>query len=278
MDKFTYSSCKRGGKTHVKVLSHLNGMDFGHLQQGREQHITIIKPNTIQWYWQDHDDVVRTEIKDIVLKGKETDLAYTRESFRSDYSLWINYDKPHMPHNLYKVFDKLFECDMIQNPMVMLGYYGYPKAGDVHNDIEIIEALETRTPWLKVDLPYSIRMMRNRRNIIAYKEDVRHEAWNYFTGGGNISLLHDGKDDEYVRQVTLRLDEARKLPDSLRSLYNYYKIPYEMFSLDTGDYKRVFGIDKTIPNDYTSRLHAESAIDNYSDKIDKWVEDYLDKI
>ena len=84
--------------------------------------------------------------------------------------------------------------------------------------------------------------------------------------------------DEYVKQVTLRLDEARKLPDSLRSLYNYYKIPYEMFSLDTGDYKRVFGIDKTIPNDYTSRLHAESAIDNYSDKIDKWVEDYLDKI
>lgn len=278
MDKFTYSSCKRGGKAHVKVLSHLNGMVFGHLQQGREQHITIIRPDTIQWYWQDHDGIVRTEVKDIVLKGKETDLYYTRESFRSDYSMWIDYDKPHMPHNLYQVFDKLFECDMIQNPFVMLGYYGYPKPDDANNVMGIIEALETRTPWLNVDLEYSIKMMRRRRNIIAYKEDKRHEAWNWFTGGGDLSLLKNGKDDEYVKQVTIRLEEARKFPDAIRSLYNYYKIPYEMFSLDTGNYSKVFGVEKTIPNNHTSRLLAETAIDKYSHKIDKMVQDYIDAI
>ena len=37
----------------------------------------------------------------------------------------------------------------------------------------------------------------------------------------------------------------------LGGLYNHYNIPYEMFSLDTGNYKEVFNIDKDIPNNYT---------------------------
>ena len=51
-----------------------------------------------------------------------------------------------------------------------------------------------------------------------------------------------------------------------------------MFSLDTGDYKKVFGVKKTIPNDYTSTFETDTIMSKYSDKIDKWIEDYLDEI
>tara|TARA_B100001175_G_scaffold56528_1_gene45542 strand:+ start:227 stop:1063 length:837 start_codon:yes stop_codon:yes gene_type:complete len=278
MSKITYTSPDRGGKTHLKILAQLNNKSFCSIQQGKGLHATIVRNNIVQWYWQDYDGIVRTEVKEIDLTGKETDLDYTKECYRADGSMWLDYDKPHMPHNLYQVFDKFFACDIISYPLVMLGYYGYPKPGGIHSDIEKIEALDTRTPWLNVDLDYSIKMMRNCKNIIAYKEDKKHEAWNWFTGGGDNTLLHEGKENEYVSQVKLRLHEARKLPDAVRSLYNHYKIPYEMFSLDTGDYKKVFGVEKTIPNDYTSTFEANTVITKWSHKIDKWIEDYLDEI
>ena len=278
MSKITYTSAHRGGKTHLKLLAQLNNKSFCGIQQGRELHATIVRNNTVQWYWQDFDSIVRTEVKQIDLTGKETDLDYTMECYRADGSLWVDYPRPAIPNNLYEVFDKFFECDFILYPLPLLGYFGYPKPGDIHNDIELCEALETREAWMHVDLDYSIKMMKNRRNIIAYKEDKRHEAWNYFTGGGDVALLYDGKEDEYVRQIKLRLHEARRLPDSVRSLYNYYNIPYEMFSLDTGDYKKVFGVEKTIPNDYTSTFCANTVITKWGHKIDKWIEDYLDEI
>tara|TARA_B100001175_G_scaffold60509_1_gene49067 strand:- start:123 stop:959 length:837 start_codon:yes stop_codon:yes gene_type:complete len=278
MSKMTYTSAHRGGKTHIKLLAQLNNKSFCGIQQGRELHATIVRNNTVQWYWQDFDSIVRTDSKEIDLDGKETDLDYTKECYRADGSMWLDYPRPAIPNNLYQVFDKFFECDIILYPIPLLGYFGYPKPGDHHNDIELCQALETREAWMHVDLDYSIKMMRNRRNIIAYKEDKRHEAWNYFTGGGDVALLHDGKEDEYVRQIKLRLHEARRLPDSVRSLYNYYKIPYEMFSLDTGDYKKVFDVKKTIPNDYTSTFETDTIMSKYSDKIDKWIEDYLDEI
>jgi len=274
----SYTSSHRGGKSHYKLLAQLNNKSIAQINQGRTLYTTIITHDRMTWYWEEYGGTVCWEDKEIDLTGRETDLNYTKEMYRKDGSTWMDFDRPVLANNLYKIFPKFFECDFILYPLPLLGYFGYPKPGDIHNDIELCEALETRNAWMNVDLDYSIKMMRNRNNIIAYKEDKRHEAWNFFTGGGDVTLLHEGKEDEYVRQIKLRLHEARRLPDSVRSLYNYYKIPYEMFSLDTGDYKKVFGVEKTIPNDYTSTFEANTVITEWSHKIDKWIEDYLDEI
>ena len=278
--KYSYTSSHRGGKSHYKVLAQLNNKSFCGIQQGRELHATIIKDNNISWYWEEYGGTVCWEDKEIDLSNKETDLDYTKECYRADGSFWMDFDRPVIPNNLYKAFPKFFECDFILYPLPLLGYYGYPKTGDIHNDIEICDALEQGTPWMKVDLEYSIKELRKRRNIIAYKEDKRHEAWNFFTGGGEPTLLVDGYEEEYVRQIKLRLHEARRLPNSVRILFNRYNIPFEMFSLDTGDYKKVFDIEKTIPNDHTSSFDVFPIIQKYLDngKIDKWIDEYLSEM
>tara|TARA_B100001250_G_scaffold41508_1_gene32798 strand:- start:1763 stop:2602 length:840 start_codon:yes stop_codon:yes gene_type:complete len=278
--KYSYTSSHRGGKSHYKLLAQLNNKSFCGIQQGRELHATIIRDNIISWYWEEYGGTVCWEDKEIDLTNKEIDLDYTKECYRKDGSMWLDFDRPLLSNNLYKVFPKFFECDFILYPLPLLGYFGYPKPGDNHDTIELCAALEQQDAWMTVDLEYSIKELRKRRNIIAYKEDKRHEAWNFFTGGGDATLLKDGNEQEYYRQCSLRIDEARRLPNSVRKLYNHYNIPYEMFSLDTGDYKKVFNINKDIPNNYTQKFDTDNIIQKYIDsgKINKWIDEYLSEV
>ena len=263
----TYTSAHRGGKTHIKLLAQLNNKSFCGIQQGRELHATIVRNNTVQWYWQDFDSIVRTDSKEIDLDGKETDLDYTKECYRADGSMWLDYPRPAIPNNLYQVFDKFFECDHILHPEALLGYHGYTKPD--REGLSMNDALEQDIKYLNVDLDYSISELKKRKNFIVYKEDIRHWARSWFLGGGQV-----GDDYEvYYNMIACRLNSARKYTTSIQIALDRYNIPYETWSLDSGDY-HAFGFTKLFDR-YVTEGSETILKEHLHYMVDDWIDRYM---
>ena len=134
------------------------------------------------------------------------------------------------------------------------------------------DMLEQDIRYLNVDLDYSIDQLRKRKNIVVYKEDIRHWARSWFLGGGHV-----GDDyEEYYNMIACRLNEARRYPMCIQIVLDRYNIPYEMWSLDSGNYN-IFGFDKNLSRyetedcDSILKEHLHYMVDGW---IDRYVSEY----
>ena len=88
------------------------------------------------------------------------------------------------------------------------------------------------------------------------KEDIEHLAYNVFSVGAA-----GGFNTEY--RATKSINRIRDFQKYMPIFLDKHKIPYEMFSLDTGDYGKTFELDKVLPRDSTQTLW-----DNNDESID----------
>ena len=106
-----------------------------------------------------------------------------------------------------------------------------------------------------------IPQLRKRKNIVAYKEDIEHLAYNVYCERGR-----PGSDDK----VADHIDSIIKFQNILPRVLEKYDIPYEMFSLDAGDYKKTFHLDKSLPR-YMSENYITMKTKEIKDKVDKYM-------
>ena len=285
--KYTYFSTERGGRLHYDYSALMNGKSVARIKgsspncSGLFCTIFMPKNNTRQWYWVDNNNNIRHAsehrrydnidwigtVKDH--KKRKKDNLLSKHWIARKYS-WVQPkeledDIIYQPHNLYKVFDKFFECDHITHPEVLLGYYGYTKPD--REGLNMNDMLEQDIRYLNVDLDYSIDQLRKRKNIVVYKEDIRHWARSWFLGGGHV-----GDDyEEYYNMIACRLNEARRYPMCIQIVLDRYNIPYEMWSLDSGDYN-IFGFDKNL-----SRYETEDCDSILKEHLHYMVDDWIDR-
>jgi len=284
--KYSYFSTDRGGRLHYHYSALINGKSVARIRGNCGLFCTIFEPknNTIQWYWVDKDDNIRwlRELRnydDIDWLGTISDhKKRRRENKKSEHWLARNYcwtqpielesDIMWQPHNFYKVFGKFFECDHILHPEVLLGYQGYTKPD--REGLNMSDALQQDIRYLTVDLDYSIDQLKKRKNIIVYKEDIKHMARSWFLGGGQMI---DNDEESYYNLISCRINEARKYPTSMQVALDRYNIPYEMWSLDSGDYS-IFGFDNDL-----SRYETEGTDtllkEHLHHMVDGWIDRYM---
>ena len=283
--KYCYYSTDRGGRLHYHYSALMSGKSVARIQGNCGLFCTIFEPksNTLQWYWVDKDDNIRwlrehRNYDDIDWIGTINDHKKRRkENKKSKHWLARNYcwtqpielesNIEWQPHNLHKVFGKFFECDHILHPEVLLGFHGYSKPDK--EGLSKNDALEQDVRYLTVDLDYSIDQLRKRKNIIVYKEDIRHWAKSWFLGGGQV-----GNDYEtYYNMIACRINEARKYHISMQMALDRYDIPYEMWSLDSGNYD-VFGLNNDISR-YETDGTDTILKDHLHHMVDGWIDRYI---
>ena len=225
--KFTYWGGIRSGKMQIWQLFELNGKKTAAFPQSGKKW-----PCYVILWGGEYSHILYEENGQIKTKVHRphcfVDGVYTNDSVKQGVERHWSND----PQIFYTCFDKVFEQDLIVSPYILFGYFGskYGKIGTR----EFNEMVERREPSMKVDLDYTISMLKKRRNIIPYKSDKEHE--------------------DYLFQMTSpypeRCKKIQKHSERLRiltqELLTEYDIPYEMFDLDAADYS-IFGLPKPLP-------------------------------
>lgn len=283
--KTSYFTTDRGGRLHYHYTALMNGQSVARVKGNCGLFCTIFEPktNTLQWYWVDKDRNIRwlrehRNYNDIDWLGTISDHKKRRkENKKSKHWLALNYcwtqppelesDIDWQPHNFHEVFGKFFERDHILHPEVMLGYHGYTKADK--EGLNMSDALLQDDRYLTVDLDYSIDQMKKRKNIIVYKDDIRRMARSWFLGGGQMN----SDDEEYYSTISCRINEARRIPTCMQVALDRYNIPYEMWSLDKGDYS-VFGLNNDLER-YVTEGTDSILKERHHSKVDQWIDRYM---
>ncbi len=283
--KYSYFSANRAGRMHYQYSALKNKKSVVRPTEYCGVSGTIYSPknNTIEWYWIDKNDQTRwlreyrnydfdylESINDHKLRIKDNlkSKYWLARNYTHDIPLEIESSCTYISNNYYKIFNKFFECECMLEPQVLLGFYGYSK-GD-KDGLKLSDALEQDERHLKVDLEYSINQMKKRKNIIVYKDNIKHMAKSWFLGGGQ---MHNSDEELYYNSISQRINEARKIPKSMQIALDRFNIPYVMWSLDTGNYdvfEFVNHFNRYETDGSTSLLKAK-----YHHKIDGWVDRYM---
>ncbi len=269
--KYSYFSTDRSGRSQIRNLVLYNKKTLAHTFKcfhvdGSPITTVIFEPELGKqtWYWED--------------KSKSIDCDYNLDFIelmegqkkrpRPTHWLTANLGRYYAPFTegkttdtFYKSFDKAFDCYYILCPLPLLGYY------DLKGN-ELSKALRHNKRSLNVDLEYSIEQFRKRRNIIVYKEDIKHWVRQWFLGSANYT-------DDFIEKTHQRINCARQFHTNAKLLLRKYDIPFEMFSLDTGDYSSI-GFDKQLPRYCTDNIDTYIP-DRVLDNVDSWVDDYMEK-
>ena len=287
--KCSYFSAERSGKVHYHYSALMNNKSVARPKENCGVACTIFMPsnNTIQWFWVDKDDNIRWlrehrnykdidwlgTINDHKLRPKENNKSkhWLARGYCHDYSDEIHDNCMWLSNEYHRVFNKFFECDHLLHPDMLLGYWGYTKADK--KGLNLSECLLNDIRPMDVDLDYSINQMKKRKNVIVYKEDIRRLARSWFLGGG---LMLDMDEETYYNNITLRINEARIYPTCMQIALDRYDIPYEMWSLDKGDYS-VFGLDNTLSRyvtEGTDTILKTTHHDKVEGRIDRYIEEF----
>ena len=285
--KTSYFSTDRGGRLHYQNLALYNGKSICKMITGYYGlHAIVYDPynNERRWYWEDRDGALRSvseyrEYDNIDFIGAMDDhKVRRRDNLASNHWIAVDYARycpndliksinPY-PRKFHELFPKFFEYDFISWPEVLLGYHGYVK--DDMDGMKLYQALQKGKRKLPVDLSYSIKQFKTRKNIIAYKENISHWARSWFLGGGNFNSTYES----YYKLIERRLNAARKYHDAFKVMLERNNIPYETFNLDTGDYCKSFCVDKSFDRyatDGTGTLLREE----HMHMVDTWVDRYV---
>ena len=101
---------------------------------------------------------------------------------------------------------------------------------------------------------------RKRKNIIVYKENIRSLAYNYFSGNGRPESIDD--------TITL-INNTIKWQEALPGFLDEINVSYEMFSLDSGDYGKMFDLNKLLPI-------ADHTVCDHNQDYEKLTDQYMD--
>jgi len=268
--KYTYFANVKGGKYFIRSLFQYNNKSFAFFSPGYSVFTFITKPtgngyHSYEWNWEDkstHELKTWYEVRHLETLDE---VLYQSPEQNCNF---VNKDTfAKLPINLYKTFTRAYEVDMIMNPLLSMGYSNGVGGRDMNWD------LRTKRPPMNTDLDYIIKELQSRRNIVAYKENLYDWVSNFFLEG-NSKVLEEQGEDAYVTHITNHINEARRFQKHLINLLEYYKIPYETFSLDTGDYCKTFGLSKSI--DISLHDNRFTTLPNtLREKSKLWTENYL---
>ena len=269
--KYTYFGGVKSGKFFIRSLFQYNQKSYSLINAGHVPFSIITKPcgngyHSYEWNWEEkytHEIKSWYEVRHlesyhevIYQKPENSGMNFTNKNKFAQY-----------PINLYKIFPRIYESDIVVNPLTSLGYCSGVGSREMNWD------LRTKMPPMNTDLEYIIKELQRRKNIVAYKEDTYHWVSNFFLDG-NKYLLESQGEDAYVHHVTNHINGSRKFEKYLKNTLEYYKIPYELFSLDTGDYCKTFGLSKNINRSATDE-HFCSLPHEFRSKVKSWTENYL---
>ena len=126
---------------------------------------------------------------------------------------------------------------------------------------------------MNTDINFVVNELKNRYNVIAYKEDKLHWVTNFFLDGNPLVLEQYGE-DAYVEYVTKHINENIRYIKLLKNLLDSYRIPYEMFNLDRDDYCKTFGLSKDIDRSSTDERFCLLPHE-HREKVNQWAKNYL---
>ena len=291
MDKYTYWSYLKGGKFHIKCLFNYNKMSWLHFNQGDIVYALgnlhkLGQLYKITWYWEEvsglsYQEKYRTykNLTDI-LQGShpyKDRTHWNQESpfigDRGEYNLrhWGKNKIKKNPIRFEEFFDELFTYDIIENPLPLLGYVGKIGEEDMNQNLKNLSPPVAYSPAAGEKV---LKELRQRVNIVPYKENLYHQAYNFFTDGTSIQILQQQGEDAYVKAVHDKINRVKNLFQNVTSMLEYNHIPYKLFNLDRDSYVDVFKLHQDIPR-YSSDGLFTSLPEKYMSKVKGWVEDYL---
>lgn len=268
--RYSYFSGGKAGKLLIRNLFWLNGKTHVFYTTGEPPYFAAFTTpeGVCDWYW-DGGSYHHVESNNMMNK------IYYNEMWHpvtGTIKKWFKHLGPQVGLGRPDCDDLAFQQDMITNPLVMLGY------GGVLGSKKLLQQIQARTPQLPMGSNV-IEELRKRKNIIAYKEDIRHMAHNFFVGSGRPLYKHPDvlvtqTDEGYIKECTKRINYNRAFPPAIADLLDYYKIPYEMFNLDTGDYAEAFDLEHVFPRDIDPTPELDEYVTD-KDIVEGWIDDYV---
>lgn len=275
--KYTYFANVKGGKYFIRSLFQYNNKSSAFLSPGYSVFTIITKPtgngyHSYEWNWEDkfsHELKTWYEVRHLETLDE---VLYQKSEQNCRYFVDKNTFARH-PINLYKTFPRAYEVDLVVNPLLSLGYSNWNLKMKKLPTGDIFE------PTMNTDLDFVIKELQSRRNIVAYKENEYDWIHKFFLEG-NYKVLEEEGEDVYVNYITNHINRARMFQKYLKNTLEYYKIPYETFSLDTGDYCKTFGLSKSIDISlHDNRFTKPPFLSNIlREKSKTWTENYLAKV
>jgi len=222
---------------------------------------TDIPIDKLEWYWCDRET---KELKKhhyyLDTRDKLTDAHYDEQWYPITNSRgheFVPKEEWCTHKNFYGCVDDILQRDLIVNPLPLLGYTD-GGLGSRKMQHQLSAGQGKFTP-----APYILEELRKRKSIIPYKEDIRDMAYTFFAGNGR---------PESSEEVTEQINCARSFRKLLPEILERYDMPYEMFSLDTSDYCKTFGLEQSLPRDSSDKLFR---INEWNQDVDKQVDEYM---
>lgn len=282
--KYSYFCAGKGGKLHARNNFLYNNKTHGFLSCSAPTYYASVtrRSGVCDWYWEQAGELKtyhHIESNSMINDMRYNEVWFPTTGTMKQYLKSINLPiLDHCPVTCCGVFSNCFDVilsqDMITNPLLMMGY------GGVLGGNKLLKAIECRSPtFTGVPIDHIVKELRKRKNIIAYKSDIRHMAHNFFVGSGRPLYKHPDvlvtqTDEGYIKECTKRINRNREYPKAIASLLDDYDIPYEMFDLDNADYKKTFDLEDSLP----ISTDPTPTLDEYvtdKDIVEGWIDDYV---
>ena len=260
--KYTYYSTIKSGKHLMRSLFWLNNRSTCIMTQSSPLWAALSEPigklYKLEWYWCDKNNQLQTrshflEISDKLFSPLYSEYWYPTKDHRGYY--YLPYDQWVTHENFWRCLDSIMERDIITNPFSLFGYVGK----DIH---KMLQQVKNNDPPIK---PHHniIQQLRKRKSIVAYKEDIEHLAFNIFSLTGTFGTIEN---------AIKTINQVREFQKYMPIFLDKHDIPYEMFSLDSGDYSKTFDLDKVLPRNSTQTLWGS---DDLGIDVKKEVSNYM---
>ena len=298
MDKYNYWHYCKTGSWELMCNFFYNKKSTAIQHHSTPIFTTLFKPvgeyYIKQWYYQ-QDNKLKTwyAIKDFSTYNKiiydcfpPVNHQWFYESpfktSRGDYNMkfWGGRKNNKGDHNIddiptvfYDCADAVLQQDLIHFPHVLLGYNG-----NIGIDDKINQDLETLTPsHTPHNFDKILEQMKNRINIVPYKEDSESLVRNFLTGSLGDAQWAKGQ-EYYVQECVRRLTNHKKTFHLLCRMLEYNGIPYKVFNLDRDTYKDYFNLDKWLPITKVSEDHDTFLDNSMSSKRQRKLPQLIDQV
>lgn len=264
--KYNYFCHQKGGKYLIRSQFWYNNLDTVYLSQSFPLFASTGKNISdgyykLSWYYCDKDNKLQSrccEPRQVELANARYDEMWFPEG--DSILSWRHDNMTPYHQNFTQCFETLLDHHLIVNPLNMMGYCGLLGSEKMQIQLAAGEPL--------FHVPESIIVeLRKRTSIIAYKDNIRHLAFNFFAGNGSPIHLPEA---QFVERVTYIINQSRKFIAMLPQVLEKYDMPYEMFSLDSGDYNQRFNLPKALP-----RSTSDTIFTKPTDKTNQYVDDYM---
>tara|TARA_Y100001970_G_scaffold293530_1_gene440996 strand:- start:945 stop:1757 length:813 start_codon:yes stop_codon:yes gene_type:complete len=263
--KYTYFSTLKAGKYLIRSQFWLNRRSCALIVPSNPLWCVLSKPvgvlDKLEWYWCDKEtEELKHHEHYLDTRDKLTNAHYDEMWFptpdpRGCYLIPRHLMSP-ARQNFYGCVDDILSRDLITNPIPLLGYTG------LLGSEKQMTNMKNDNPNI-IPPPHVIEELRKRKNLCVYKEDIRHMAYNFYAGNGQT------KTSEETTEI---INQARRFQQLIPKLLSRLDIPYEMFSLDTGDYTKTFNLEKTLPRNSTDSIFTQNEMNR---PVMKLVDDYM---